>query len=117
MRIWSPIPVYQLDDKGLLGEHRELHCIWNIIKNNSTGGYSNHPETLRWWNHIHALFIRHEKQIQEILNRGFKHNSELEFNYRMKQKFKRNQYHPNTIEPLSIMINKLETKKKERSIK
>ena len=46
MRIWDVNPGY-LNRQSLLGEHRELHAIVSIIKNNKKG-YSRHPETLRW---------------------------------------------------------------------
>ncbi len=43
MRIWD-IPASKLCTKHLLGEHRELHTIWNILTQNKSG-YSRHPET------------------------------------------------------------------------
>ncbi|HEU5316088.1 MAG TPA: pyrimidine dimer DNA glycosylase/endonuclease V, partial [Chloroflexota bacterium] len=52
VRIWN-LPVEKLDDQHLLGEHLELHIIWNAL----TGvrppgpkgrGWRNHPETRRF---------------------------------------------------------------------
>ena len=76
MRIWD-IPTRELCNKHLLGEHRELHAIWNIITENKKG-YSNHPETKRWKGKLKALYKRHEEQIKEIKKRGFKHKSPLD---------------------------------------
>lgn len=75
MRIWD-IPTSQLCDKHLLGEHRELHAIWNILTLGKKG-YSNHPETLRWIGHLRALRLRHLKQMREMCIRGFNHDSDL----------------------------------------
>lgn len=48
MRIWDIAPKF-LCQKHLLGEHRELHAIWNILTiYRGQGGYSKHPETKRW---------------------------------------------------------------------
>ena len=59
MRIWD-VPCDLLTDKHLLGEHVELHTIWNAHVRELTGGYSRHPETLRWIGHLEALRLRHE---------------------------------------------------------
>lgn len=75
MRIWD-VPAEKLCDKHLLGEHRELHAIWNIITKNKKG-YRNHPETIRWKGKLKALYNRHKKQVKEIKKRGFKHKSPL----------------------------------------
>lgn len=79
MRIWD-IPCLKLCNKHLLGEHRELHCIWTFITTDRGGSYKKHPETLRWFGKQKALIIRHKEQIQEMKNRGFKHKSDLPFN-------------------------------------
>ena len=76
MRIWD-LPVNILCDKHLLGEHRELHAIWNIITKDKKG-YSKHPETKRWVGKLKALYIRHEEQVIEMNKRGFSHNSPLD---------------------------------------
>lgn len=76
MRIWDIAP-NKLCNRHLFGEHRELHAIWSIIINNKKG-YKNHPETKRWLGKTKALYIRHEKLVQEIQRRGYKHNSPLD---------------------------------------
>jgi hypothetical protein len=76
MRIWD-IDAGFLNSQSLLGEHRELHGIYSIIKN-AKSGYSRHPETLRWTSHLSALAMRHEFLVAEMTLRGFKHHSPLE---------------------------------------
>ncbi len=76
MRIWD-IPPQKLCRKHLLGEHRELHALWTVITQNKKG-YSNHPETKRWIGKLKALYIRHEKQVDEMKNRGYTHKSPLD---------------------------------------
>jgi hypothetical protein len=78
MRIWD-IDVSLLCRNHLLGEHRELHCIWSIITQNKKG-YSNHPEVMRWKNNLGGLLKRHKSQIEEMKKRGYKHNSILDGN-------------------------------------
>jgi len=75
MRIWDINPGY-LDRKRLLGEHRELHGLFNIITLNKKG-YSHHPETLRWVGHLHALCQRHRLLVSEMELRGYNHHSPL----------------------------------------
>jgi len=78
MRIWDVHPKY-LCRKHLLAEHRELHGLWNILtKHNGSGGYSRHPETLRWVGKEKALYLRHEDLVIEFLNRGYKHHTPLD---------------------------------------
>jgi len=43
MRIWD-IPPDKLCRNHLLGEHNELHAMWNILTQGKKG-YANHPET------------------------------------------------------------------------
>ena len=76
MRIWD-IPCSKLCNKHLLGEHRELHCIWTFITTDKGGSYKKHPETLRWVGKLDALFWRHYEQKKEFEKRGFDHKSEL----------------------------------------
>ena len=77
MRIWDINPKY-LCRKHLLTEHRELHGLWNILtKHKGKGGYSRHPETLRWVGKRQALFERHENLIKEFIKRGYNHFSPL----------------------------------------
>ncbi len=76
MRIWDVSPKI-LCRQHLLGEHRELHALWTIISENKKG-YSRHPETLRWYGKLHALFLRHEKLVSEMEKRGYHHQSPLD---------------------------------------
>lgn len=78
MRIWD------VDPKGLcrqhlLGEHRELHGLWNILtKHGGRGGYSAHPETQRWRGKLAALHARHQSLTVEMERRGYCHASALD---------------------------------------
>ena len=77
MRVWDIHPKH-LCRKHLLGEHRELHGLWNILtKHGGRGGYSHHPETRRWVGKQKALYLRHEKLVQEMCRRGYQHHSPL----------------------------------------
>lgn len=75
MRVWD-VNAGFLNDKSLLGEHREIHAISVILHQGKTG-YSRHPETLRWKNNLEALHIRHDLLVEEMILRGFNHNSPL----------------------------------------
>lgn len=78
MRIWDIDPKC-LCRKHLLAEHRELHGLWNILtKHNSQGGYSRHPETLRWKGKTLALYYRHQTLIKEFSWRGYRHLTPLD---------------------------------------
>lgn len=78
MRVWDIHPKH-LCRKHLLGEHRELHGLWNILtKHQGKGGYSQHPETLRWVGKEHALYLRHEALVQEFTRRGYRHHTPLD---------------------------------------
>lgn len=78
MRIWDVQPKY-LCRQHLLGEHRELHGLWNILtKHGGTGGYSHHPETKRWVGKARALYARHEVLVAEMTKRGYSHHSPLD---------------------------------------
>lgn len=70
MRIWDKIPPENLCRNHLLAEHRETLCIFSVITNNKKG-YSNHPEVLRWKNHLPALSNRHRQIQQEASRRGY----------------------------------------------
>jgi uncharacterized protein YbgA (DUF1722 family) len=69
VRVWDINPGY-LNRQSLLGEHRELHAIVSIIKNNKKG-YSRHPETLRWIGFGWALYQRHRLLAAEMNLRGY----------------------------------------------
>ncbi|MEI6650795.1 MAG: pyrimidine dimer DNA glycosylase/endonuclease V [Candidatus Moraniibacteriota bacterium] len=80
MRIWDVEPKY-LCRKHLLAEHRELHGLWNILTiHGGTGGYSRHPETLRWVGKTKALYVRHEELVSEFERRGYHHHTPLDEN-------------------------------------
>lgn len=76
MRIWDISPKH-LCRNHLLGEHRELHAIWSILTRNKTG-YSRHPETLRWQGKLKALYLIHEKLVNEMTRRNYNHKSPLD---------------------------------------
>ncbi len=77
MRVWDIHPKH-LCRKHLLGEHRELHGLWNILTvHKGKGGYSRHPETLRWVGKQKALYNRHQALVAEMLRRGYQHRSPL----------------------------------------
>ncbi len=78
MRIWDIHPKH-LCRKHLLAEHRELHGLWNILtKHKGKGGYSRHPETLRWLGREKALYLRHEALVKELIRRKYKHRTPLD---------------------------------------
>lgn len=70
MRIWDVDPGY-LNRQSLLGEHRELHGMVNVIVHGKKG-YANHPETLRWASYGWALSKRHAQLSAEMTLRGYK---------------------------------------------
>ncbi len=70
MRIWDINPGY-LNRQSLLGEHRELHGLLNIITEGKKG-YSRHPETLRWVPYRAALAFRHRLLSAEMSLRGYR---------------------------------------------
>lgn len=76
MRIWDISPS-KLCRNHLLGEHRELHAMWVILTENKKG-YSLHPETLRWRGKLKAMYLRHEKLVNEFDKRGYNHQSPLD---------------------------------------
>lgn len=76
MRIWDIDPS-RLCRNHLLGEHRELHGLWNILTRGKRG-YRLHPETRRWEGKLAALFRRHESLVAEMKRRGFNHRSDLD---------------------------------------
>lgn len=76
MRIWD-LPPSLLCRQHLLGEHRELHGLWQILTLDKKG-YALHPETLRWRGKLRALWLRHEAQVAEMARRGYRHASPLD---------------------------------------
>ncbi len=94
MRIWDQVSPRRMCRQHLLGEHRELHGLWNILQRGSagtgarnpeqarerfhaTGGYANHPETLRWVGYRPALLRRHNAIVREMERRGYNHHSPI----------------------------------------
>lgn len=75
MRVWDIHPGF-LNRQSLLGEHREIHAIHTVLSQHKKG-YSRHPETLRWRDHLAALWLRHEQVVAEMRLRGFNHFSPL----------------------------------------
>ena len=76
MRIWD-LPPHKLCRQHLLGEHRELHALWNILTLGRKG-YARHPETLRWQGKLKAVYLRHQAEVQEMSERGYHHHSPLD---------------------------------------
>jgi hypothetical protein len=75
MRIWD-LPPRLLCRNHLLGEHRELHAVWNIITLRKVG-YRRHPEVKRWVGKLKALYSRHDAIVEEMLRRKYRHLSKL----------------------------------------
>ena len=76
MRIWDVDPAL-LCRQHLLGEHRELHGLWNIHTLGKRG-YRLHPETARWEGRLAALHARHSALVAEMERRGYAHASPLD---------------------------------------
>ena len=76
MRVWDVHPS-RLCRRHLLGEHRELHGLWNILVLEKRG-YSFHPETKRWEGKLAALYKRHQQLVEEMQRRGYRHHSPLD---------------------------------------
>ena len=102
MRIWDVNPGY-LNRQSLLGEHRELHGIVSIIRNNKKG-YSKHPETLRWVGYGWALKQRHKLLVAEMNLRGY--NDQSPVLLRSKPKL----WPENYIDPPAVQLSILERK-------
>ncbi len=76
MRIWDIEPE-RLCRSHLLGEHRELHAVWNVLTKNRKG-YAAHPEVVRWRGKLKALYLRHNDLVTEMCRRGYSHCSPLD---------------------------------------
>ncbi len=75
MRIWD-LPPSVFCREHLLGEHSELHALWQILVEDQKA-YNQHPETCRWRGKRRALFERHRKLVEEMKRRGYDHDSPL----------------------------------------
>ena len=104
MRIWD-LPVEKLCKNHLLGEHRELHAIWNIISQDKKG-HSKHPETKRWKGKLKALYIRHEELVTEMKKRGYNHNSSLEASLAVGKEYQ-SEYVDSIDSQIQILKNKM----------
>src|SRR5688500_4518201 len=69
MRVWDVAPGY-LNRQSLLGEHRELHGLRNILVKGKRG-YARHPETMRWHGCLSGLAGRHARLAAEMRLRGY----------------------------------------------
>jgi hypothetical protein len=76
VRIWD-LPVTELCRTHLLGEHRELHGLRNVLTQGKRG-YASHPEARRWRGKLHALYLRHEALVVDLGRRGYRHASALD---------------------------------------
>ncbi|UCG70486.1 MAG: pyrimidine dimer DNA glycosylase [Thermoplasmata archaeon] len=103
MRVWDILPE-KLCRNHLLGEHNEIHVIWNIITQDKKG-YSNHPETKRWKGKLKALFNRHENIALEMVKRGFEHNSPLDLRLASGKELQ-NQFVDSIMEQIRILKEK-----------
>lgn len=75
MRVWDVSAGY-LNRQSLLGEHRELHGLYNILSFGKAG-YARHPETLRWAGARGALVLRHAQLAAEMRLRGYEDRTPL----------------------------------------
>jgi hypothetical protein len=102
MRVWDIHPKH-LCRKHLLAEHRELHGLWNILtEHKSKGGYSRHPETLRWAGKEKALYLRHEALVKEFTRRKYQHHTPL--NKRLAMGLDNQRVFINTIKEQKIIL-------------
>ena len=69
MRVWDVAPGY-LNRQSLLGEHREMHGLRNILALGKRG-YARHPETIRWQGCLSGLARRHAQVAAEMHIRGY----------------------------------------------
>lgn len=69
LRIWF-VPVEELDDRHLLGEHMELHTMASVLIRGG-GGWYNHPATQMFKGKLGALYRRHEEEVFEMRRRGW----------------------------------------------
>lgn len=105
MRSWYPIPASYLDDKRLRAEHNELLIMARTIAGIKKG-WRNHPETNRWRGHSVAMRERHNEVATEMIRRKMNHKSPWPEEFVKVDEVSP----PNLIEPLEVMIKKLEAK-------
>lgn len=73
--MWDVDP-RKLCRKHLLGEHREIHALFTILREDRSA-YRKHPETIRWEGKLPALAHRHDRVVEEMRKRGYGHYSPL----------------------------------------
>lgn len=76
MRVWD-LPPQKLCREHLLGQHFEIHVMWSALVGGKKG-WRNHPETRRWESHLGALRRKHDETVEEMLKRGYNHESPLD---------------------------------------
>lgn len=109
MRSWYPIPATALDDSRLRAEHNELLIMAKTIAGINKG-WRNHPETNRWRGHSVAMMERHDEVAQEMIKRNMNHQSPWPKEFVQPQETTP----PGLIEPLDVMWEKLEAKKRSK---
>jgi hypothetical protein len=81
VRAWN-LPPCLLDRQRLLGQHLESHIMFNAEYRRQRGikaGWQSHPQTRRFRDHIGKLIHIHRLVVEEMLRRGYRHNSPLPF--------------------------------------
>jgi len=74
MRMWK-VDTKKMCRQHLLGEHLETHCfVGAILKKTSLRGYVENGLV-----ELHYLETRHNELVEEMLHRGYKHQSPLPF--------------------------------------
>lgn len=79
MRVWDFPPKY-LCQKHLLGQHNEIHTIYNVYFKERRG-WRNHPEVKRWAHCIEQLVEAHDDTACEMIMRGYNHRTPLDFEW------------------------------------
>jgi hypothetical protein len=111
MRSWYPIPASKLDRQRLLGEHNEIGIMARTISSGRKA-WANHPETKRWRGNTKALKKRHDEIAEEMVRRGYNHNSP--FLDTWVNQDDPEECSPLLIEPLEVMLGKLSEKQGEK---
>lgn len=69
MRVWDVSAGY-LNRQSLLGEHRELHGLYQLVVQRQRG-HAQHPEARRWVGALSGLALRHAELAAEMGLRGY----------------------------------------------
>jgi len=102
MRVWD-LPVENLCDKHLLGQHNEIHAIYSIITNEKKA-YANHPEVKRWRDSLNYLGLVHLDTSREMIRRGMKERSPITTDLKAEMEA------PDLWQPIKKQIELLESK-------